>query len=166
MKFKILGIFLFVFFYISASAQKVDQKVVNWYNGKKVGMHTDLTYKKLLKDKKPEPVVVAVIDSGVDIEHEDLKGRIWTNEDEIPNNGIDDDKNGYIDDVHGWNFLGNTNGEIVNEEQLEVTRLFAKYDAKFKGKSYSDLFEEDKPYFDLYKEVTPNPDELTQKEDL
>lgn len=68
--------------------------------------------------RKGSPVIVAIIDSGVDIEHEDLDGVIWTNEDEIPNNGIDDDKNGYIDDVHGWNFLG----DIV-EENLEYERI-------------------------------------------
>ena len=68
--------------------------------------------------RKGSPVIVAIIDSGVDIEHEDLDGVIWTNEDEIPNNGIDDDKNGYIDDVHGWNFLG----DIV-DENLEYERI-------------------------------------------
>lgn len=56
-----------------------------------------------------DKVVVAVIDTGVDIEHEDLRENIWTNAGEIPGNGIDDDKNGYADDVHGWNFLTNTN---------------------------------------------------------
>ena len=55
---------------------------------------------------KATNVIVAVIDSGVDIEHEDLKNVIWVNKKEIPNNGIDDDKNGYNDDIHGWNFLG------------------------------------------------------------
>ena len=147
---------LFSLFFLVATlsfSQAYSKKVVNWYNGKKMGMHTDLAYKKLLKGKTPQPVVVAVIDSGVDIEHEDLQGHIWTNEDEIPNNGIDDDNNGYVDDVHGWNFLGNANGDLVHHEQLEVTRLFAKYDSLFDGKGYGDLTEEEKPFFDLYKEV-------------
>ncbi|AZQ43176.1 S8 family serine peptidase [Nonlabens ponticola] len=68
--------------------------------------------------RKGEPVIVAVIDSGVDTEHEDLDGVLWVNEDEIPGNGIDDDKNGYIDDVHGWNFLGD-----IIEENLEYERI-------------------------------------------
>ncbi len=78
--------------------QKVEE-VKNWYNGKTPGMNTEKAYKSL-KKKQSKTVIVAVIDSGMDIEHEDLKGKIWVNEDEIPNNGIDDDKNGYIDDIH------------------------------------------------------------------
>src|SRR5690349_16002429 len=61
---------------------------------------------QLLKGRVSKPVVVAVIDNGIDITHEDLKNKIWTNTKEIPNNGIDDDRNGYTDDVHGWNFRG------------------------------------------------------------
>ena len=79
---------------------------LNWYNQEGQGMHTEKAY-KYLKKKKSETVIVGVIDSGVDIEHKDLAGQIWVNEDEIPGNGIDDDNNGYIDDIHGWNFLGN-----------------------------------------------------------
>ena len=52
------------------------------------------------------PVIVAVLDDGVDIYHRDFEGKLWMNEDEIPGNGIDDDQNGYVDDMHGWNFLG------------------------------------------------------------
>ena len=82
------------------------------------GMSINKAYTELLKGKKGETVIVAVIDSGIDIEHEDLDGVIWTNEGEIPNNGKDDDNNGYIDDVHGWNFLG----DIV-DENLEYERI-------------------------------------------
>src|SRR5690606_6249844 len=70
-----------------------------------------------------ETVIVAVIDTGIDINHEDLQGLIWTNPKEIPNNGIDDDNNGYIDDIHGWNFLGD-----AYNEQLEFTRILASKD--------------------------------------
>ncbi|RAR49639.1 S8 family peptidase [Flavobacterium lacus] len=87
------------------------------------GMSVDRAYEELLKGKKGQRVIVAVIDSGTDIEHEDLKGRIWTNAKEIPGNGIDDDNNGYIDDIHGWNFLG----DVVNET-LEMTRIVRKGD--------------------------------------
>ncbi|MCX6200992.1 MAG: S8 family serine peptidase, partial [Bacteroidetes bacterium] len=65
------------------------------------------------KNKKATPIIVAVLDSGIDTTHEDLKNILWTNTKEIPGNGIDDDKNGYIDDVHGWNFLGGKNGQSV-----------------------------------------------------
>lgn len=122
----------------SASAQ-VDKDILNWYNGAAYGMSTDKAYAKLLAGKTGQPVVVAVIDSGVDINHEDLQGSIWVNTDEIPNNGIDDDNNGYIDDVNGWSFLGNPDGENVNHEQLEVTRLYVMYDPTFKGLSEADV---------------------------
>lgn len=82
------------------------------------GMSVDKAYAELLKGKKSKKVIVGIVDSGVDINHEDLKAVIWTNPKEIPNNGKDDDKNGYIDDIHGWNFLG----DAVNE-QLEMTRI-------------------------------------------
>ena len=105
---------------------------LNWYNGEGTGMQTDKAY-QLLKNKKPKAVIVAVIDSGVDIEHEDLQGKIWTNEKEIPKNGIDDDKNGYIDDVHGWNFLGNKRGQNVDAARLEKTRILARLMLKYDG---------------------------------
>ena len=82
------------------------------------GMSVDRAYDELLKNKIGQKVIVAVIDSGVDIEHEDLKDVIWVNPKEIPGNGIDDDKNGYIDDINGWNFLG----DIV-KENLEYERI-------------------------------------------
>ena len=153
MKFKTLLLVATMIYSCLGMAQDVNKKILNWYNGKKYGMSTDIAYKKFLNAKKSTTVVVAVIDSGVDIEHEDLKGVIWTNEDEIPNNGIDDDKNGYIDDVHGWNFLGNSKGENVDQEQLEMTRIYSRYDKKYSGKSYVDLNDEEKKEYDLYKEV-------------
>ena len=95
--------------YFSTATAQVDKDVLNWYNSDKIGMSTENAY-KYLKKNTAETVVVAVIDSGIDIEHEDLQGRIWTNTKEIAGNGIDDDGNGYIDDIHGWNFLGNSDG--------------------------------------------------------
>jgi subtilisin family serine protease len=82
------------------------------------GMSVDRAYAELLKDKKGVPVIVGIVDSGVDIEHEDLKSVVWTNTKEIPGNGIDDDKNGYVDDIHGWNFLGD-----ITKENLEYERI-------------------------------------------
>ncbi len=69
-------------------------------------MSVDRAYNELLKSKKGIKVIVGVIDSGLDIDHEDLKGQIWKNTKEIAGNKKDDDKNGYIDDINGWNFLG------------------------------------------------------------
>ncbi|WP_124979281.1 S8 family serine peptidase [Nonlabens xiamenensis] len=87
------------------------------------GMSVNKAYEEILKDRKGKDVIVAVIDSGVDTEHEDLDDVLWVNEDEIPGNGKDDDNNGYIDDVHGWNFLG----DIV-EENLEYERILRDKD--------------------------------------
>lgn len=134
-------------------SQEVDKKILNWYNGAKFGMSTDVAYEKLLAGKQSTTVIVAVIDSGVDIEHEDLVGKIWTNTDEIAGNKIDDDKNGYIDDIHGWNFLGNPDGENLEHEQLEMTRLYSAYEKRFEGKSYADLSDEDKKDYDEYKTI-------------
>lgn len=102
---------------------------LNWYNddveeNKVMGISVNRAYSELLKGKKPkQKVVVAVIDGGVDIDHEDLQGKIWVNKKEIPNNKIDDDHNGYVDDIHGWNFIGNSNGENVIYENTVVTRI-------------------------------------------
>lgn len=87
------------------------------------GMSVDKAYTELIKGKKGNKVVVGVIDSGTDILHEDLKAVIWTNPKEIAGNNIDDDKNGYIDDIHGWNFLGDS-----GNENLEMTRIVKKGD--------------------------------------
>ncbi|WP_035676907.1 S8 family peptidase [Flavobacterium limnosediminis] len=87
------------------------------------GMSVDKAYAELLKGKKGTKVVVGVVDSGVDIDHEDLKPAIWTNPKEIAGNGKDDDKNGYIDDIHGWNFLGD-----AEYENMEYVRILKKGD--------------------------------------
>jgi len=87
------------------------------------GMSVDKAYAEIIKNKKGKSVIVAVIDSGIDIDHEDLDDVIWTNKKEIPNNGKDDDKNGYVDDIHGWNFLGD-----AYDEQLELVRILASGD--------------------------------------
>ena len=103
-----------------------------------------------LAGKNAEPVVVAVIDSGVDIEHEDLADVIWTNEDEIPGNGIDDDKNGYIDDIHGWNFIGGADGKNVNYENLEVVRLYNQLKAKYDNRNRDGLSKRERVEYDRY----------------
>ena len=90
------------------------------------GMSVDKAYAEIIKSKPGKKIIVAVIDSGIDITHEDLDGKLWTNPKEIAGNGIDDDKNGYIDDIHGWNFLGTS-----YDEQLEYVRIVATGDENF-----------------------------------
>ena len=86
------------------------------------GMSVDKAYSELLKKKKGSKVIVGVIDSGVDIDHKDLKNKIWKNKKE-KKNGKDDDKNGFVDDVNGWNFLGES-----NNENIELVRILKKGD--------------------------------------
>lgn len=78
---------------------------------------------ELSKTLMQQSVIVAVIDAGMDINHEDLKDQLWINQGEIPDNGIDDDKNGYVDDIYGWNFIGGKDGNVTHDN-LEITRLF------------------------------------------
>jgi len=114
-------------------------------------MSTEKAYAELLKDKPATTVIVAVVDAGIDINHPDLKDIIWTNEDEIPGNGIDDDNNGYVDDVHGWNFLGAKDGKMAGPEQLEMTRLVAKYRKQWKDKTIDQIDPKDQKTFELYQ---------------
>ena len=133
---------------------ELDEKMDNFH-----GVSIEKAYNTILKGKKSHPVIVAVIDSGVDAKHEDLKDVMWVNKDEIPNNGIDDDKNGYVDDINGWNFLGGKKGN-VEHETLEVTRLYAKYRKKFENANRSKLSKKDKKLYDKFvkwkKEVEEN----------
>jgi cell wall-associated protease len=131
-----------LFFVLSVNAQT--KRPDNWFNldatkDKVNGVSTDRTYQELLRGKKSTTIIVGVLDSGVDYMHEDLKDIMWTNPGEIPGNGIDDDKNGYIDDIHGWNFMGNKDGTNVAKDNLELTRVYKDLKAKFDGKSESDF---------------------------
>ena len=121
---------------------------------------------KALKGRKAQTVIVGVVDSGVDINHEDLKSIIWTNPKEIPSNGIDDDKNGYVDDVHGWNFLGE-----INQDNLEYVRILKKGDTsdpdyKRAEEKYDKEFKDANEKIELYsqiKERIAQSDALIQK---
>ncbi|MBL7847372.1 MAG: S8 family peptidase [Cyclobacteriaceae bacterium] len=94
------------------------------------GVSAERAYLELLKGRPSTPVTVAIIDSGIDIDHEDLKRIIWTNPKEIAGNGMDDDQNGYIDDIHGWNFIGGKGGEVI-EDSYELTREYIRLKQKF-----------------------------------
>lgn len=118
---------LFVGLLLSSSmqAQTLD-RAQQWYQldlkkDELFGTSVDLAYFKVADDVKIPEVIVAVIDGGVDVEHEDLKEVLWVNRGEVPDNGIDDDGNGYVDDVYGWSFISGENGE-VNEDTYELTR--------------------------------------------
>lgn len=144
------------------NAQTTEKRPDNWFNldptiDKVNGVSSERAYKELLKDKKSTTVIVGVLDSGVDYNHEDLKDVMWTNPGEIAGNGIDDDKNGYVDDIHGWNFLGNKDGRNVECENLESTRLVRKLKPKYEGKTEADFStKEEKKELKLYLEAKEN----------
>ncbi|MEO0901952.1 MAG: S8 family serine peptidase, partial [Bacteroidota bacterium] len=130
------------------------------------GMSVDKAYREIIKNRKGKKVVVAVIDSGIDLEHEDLDDVLWTNTDEKPNNGKDDDSNGYVDDIHGYNFLG----ESYNE-QLEYARMLrlnigdASVRAKARlmlDKKYPEAVQ-NKQQYEQILQVVKGADEAAQK---
>lgn len=134
------------------------------------GMSVNKAYDEIIKNKKGKITIVAVIDSGIDIDHEDLENVIWTNPNEIPNNGKDDDNNGYVDDIHGWNFLGD-----AYDEQLEYVRLLVKgntgdpeyaraeqeYDEELV--KYTKLKNQYTSYQNQYQEYKKNYEQLIEK---
>lgn len=118
------------------------------------GTGVEQAYQDLLADRSPkEKVIVAIIDSGTDIDHEDLYEKIWVNDDEIPGNRVDDDENGYIDDINGWNFIGGPDGSHVDKDTYEVTRLYAKLRAKYGDLNESDVDAADQDEYDYYLEI-------------
>ena len=133
----------------------------NWYLQDKdssgiYGISLDKAYGFVKAKKiKSKQVVVAVIDSGIDTLHEDLKPVMWTNPKEIPANGIDDDKNGYIDDVHGWNFIGGKDGRNVKKDSYEAARVYNRLKLKYGSlvPDESSLDSANKADLELYKKA-------------
>jgi subtilisin family serine protease len=127
-------------------------KTETGFNGISLNKAYDFLKSKKLKSKK---VVVAVIDSGIDTLHEDLKTVLWTNPREIPGNGKDDDKNGYIDDVHGWNFIGGKDGKNVKEDSDEGARVYHKLKSRWEGKEVNvdSLSPADKKSYSMYQKA-------------
>src|SRR5688572_12915190 len=139
----------------------MDQKDSGYY-----GISIDRAYQFVKqKNLKSTPVIVAVIDSGVDTTHEDLKAILWRNPKEIPGNGIDDDKNGYVDDIYGWNFLGGRDGRNVEKDSYEAARVYHKLKSKWEEKDIASgtlSADETKEYkmwlkakFDIVGEINP-----------
>ena len=113
-----------------------DTKFWHWKDLEKDGVHGVSLFKaqQLLTDLKlkPTPIIIAVLDGGIDTAHLQIKPQLWKNPKEIPGNALDDDKNGYIDDVHGWNFLGNAAGANINKASDEKSRIYHRFKNEFK----------------------------------
>ena len=140
----------------------------DWFNLDPVdngamGVSTHKAYELLNGEKAKKTIIVAVIDSGVDIEHEDLDGKIWVNEGEIPGNGIDDDNNGYVDDVNGWNFIGGPNNTNVEDDTYELTREYVRLRPFYDGIDSSDVKRRDREeyayWLSIKKELEENQEE-------
>jgi subtilisin family serine protease len=130
--------FILTFFLYTCSlfAWGQDATFWHWKDLEKDGVHGVSLFKaqQLLKDLKlkPTPIIIAILDGGVDTTHPQIKPMLWNNPKEIPGNGLDDDQNGYVDDVHGWNFLGNAAGQNINKASDEKSRIYHRYKNEFK----------------------------------
>jgi subtilisin family serine protease len=132
---------------MEAGAQKVNWQNLDLKTDSVFGISTEKAYRELLPKKKATTVLVAVIDGGVDTAHEDLKAIIWNNPKEKAGNGKDDDRNGYTDDIYGWNFIGGPKGD-VNYDNLELVRILRR----------------DAPRYDTLTDATVSPAERPQWE--
>lgn len=142
--------------YQTTFSDSTDKAPANWFNldvasNNVQGVSTDKTY-EILKDKPAQKVVVAVIDSGIDPDHEDLTEKLWVNSDEKPGNDVDDDNNGYVDDRHGWNFIGGSDGSHVANDTYELTREYARLQKKYDGQAIDELPKSEKKYYEEIKQ--------------
>ena len=164
----LLGLLSFASF--SARAQTTPAQIRRWQHLDQQadgvpGISTDRAYRELLANRPATPVVVAVIDSGIDSTHVDLKPILWRKAGEVAGNGLDDDQNGYVDDVRGWSFLGGKDGRNVGVETLEQTRIYGQYRTQFEGKQRKSLSNADKARFDLYERAKASYEKDKKTED-
>ncbi|MBC8753557.1 S8 family serine peptidase [Kordia sp. YSTF-M3] len=147
---------IFVDSVISKKNKFTDANLENWHHKDIMkdtipGISIEKAYEKLLSNKKEKKkIVVALIDSELDIDHEDLKNQIWFNKNEIPNNGIDDDENGYVDDINGWNYIGTNLKDEVPYTSLSSTRIIKKYKSKFKDLPIEKIDSKDIKHYKKY----------------
>ena len=140
---KLTSILFVLLFTLQGFSQTAKQKLNGWHlldqqKDGYLGISVDKAY-DLLASKKSTTVIVAVIDSGIDTLQEDLKPVLWRNEKEISGNGIDDDGNGYVDDIYGWNFCGAKNGENMVRNSWEIARVYHGWKSQFEGKKEKNI---------------------------
>ena len=115
------------------------------------GISLDKAYAELVDDTKGEEIIVALIDSPIDIYHEDLKNQIYLNPDEIPNNNKDDDHNGYVDDIHGWNFLGYGDDNMIQFANYDYIRVIRRLSPIFKDRDSISITEDEISEYQKYQ---------------
>lgn len=154
---KILALlFTFTLVHISLMAQSQQSDSIPWHHNSSkdsdwqgISLNRALQYVEK-KNRIANIVIVAVIDSGLDTAHEDIRDRLWHNPGEIPYNNIDDDGNGYIDDIYGWNFIGGSDGRNIEGETLESVRFYRENKKAYAGKSSSEIPKEKKEEYKLW----------------
>ena len=161
----ILTLLIFTIFSFTLQAQTAskDWLLLDYATDSVPGISAKKAYAELLKGRKSVDVIVAVIDGGVDYMHEDLKDIMWHNPGEIPGNGKDDDKNGYIDDVYGWNFIGGADGRNVDHDNLEVARIVKAYEYKYDNADPKKLTKKQKKEYAIYVKAKKELEESRRK---
>ena len=169
------GFFFFILFVSQGVFSQVtldDEALKTWWqkdleHDSIPGIGLQRLYDEFLQNREGEEVIVAVLDTKLDIDHEDLKQNIWVNEDEIAGNGIDDDHNGYIDDINGWNFLGNANGDEVPYQSTEMVRIIKRYETKYANVDINTISgEETYDYLSAKKELEKTSGKSSKRETL
>ncbi len=132
------------------------QEIGTWYQkdfkeDSVPGISINKWYRTNKKKPKNKNIIVAVIDTQIDINHEDLQGQLWKNLKEIPNNGIDDDNNGYIDDLNGWSFTGTKSGQYVVWNRYEYVRIVDEWRKLFKDKTEDQIESKDLTKYKEYQ---------------
>lgn len=127
---------LFIFIFCVQQVIGQEPKFWHWKDLQKDNLHgvSLAQAHALLGDLKlkPRPVIIAVMDGGIDTNHLQIRPLLWNNLKEIPGNQMDDDKNGYVDDYYGWNFLGNKTGENIGKASDEKSRIYHRFKDEFK----------------------------------
>lgn len=164
----ILILVLLAFAFPGAAQQRPAAVPPNWHlldpaTDSVQGVRVEKSYLQLLPGRPSVPVIVAVIDSGIDTDHEDLKDVLWVNPKEISGNGLDDDANGYVDDIHGWNFIGGKDGQNVNEDTYELTREYIRLSARFGTQGETNAARRDKKNYEEFKKIEKKYLQLKEK---
>ena len=165
----VVGVIILSSFAFRTAAQQTDSVSTPgaWFladpsDDHQIGVSAEKTYSLLLKGKPSRTILVAVIDTGIDFSHDDLKDVAWTNPGEIPGNDIDDDHNGYVDDIHGWNFIGSKTAN-VQYDTYGLTREVMRLGAKFSAVAESDIPKNQRTEYELYKKLKAKYDKLKSK---